>query len=313
MIVGRVTGIVGNRYRVDTPQGPIECALTNTLRREKWGANKPAAVGDEVEVEPGTGGEGALLKTLPRKTKLCRAKGASGQLEGVLVANADRVLAVFSARAPDPDFRALDRTIVMGEAGRMECGIAINKLDLAPAPPEIVAYRGLGYPVFETCAVTGRGIPELRAWLAGRTTALMGPSGVGKSSILNAIEPSWKLKTGGLSERIEEGRHTTTWVNMLPLPGGGWVVDTPGVESFGLWGVEAKDLSAFYPEMRALAGRCRFRDCAHEAEPGCAVKEEVEGRRISRRRYDGYVALLRELRAAATAEWEERQKKGRRP
>lgn len=304
MSTGRVVRIVANRYHVETPQGVVECALTNKVRRGKWGANKPAAVGDEVEFEAGQGSEGALLRTLPRRTKLCRAKGASGQLEGVLVANADRVLAVFAARAPEPDFGALDRALVMGEAGQMECGIAINKTDLA-APPDLAPYRAAGYRIFETCALTGRGIPELKDWLAGRTTVLMGPSGVGKSSLLNAIEPAWRLKTGGLSERIEEGRHTTTWVAMFPLPGGGHVVDTPGIEAFGLWGVDPAHLSAFFPELRPFEGVCRFRDCLHDSEPGCAAKAEAKAGRLSTRRLESYVALLRELKGKEAKAWEE--------
>ncbi|MBI2922922.1 MAG: ribosome small subunit-dependent GTPase A [Planctomycetes bacterium] len=301
MVTGRVVRIVANKFVVETPGGLVELSLTNKIRRSREGANKPAAVGDEVEFEPGTIGEGKLLRTLPRRTKLCRAKGATGQLEGVLVANADRLLAVFSSRAPDPDFRALDRALVMGESGRMECAIAINKIDLAPPPDVLQDYRRAGYRVFETCAITGKGLPEMRDWLAGRTTVLMGPSGVGKSSLLNAIEPSWNLKTGELSERIDEGKHTTTWVAMFALPGGGHVVDTPGIEVFGLWGVEIADLAAYFPEMREIAAGCKFGNCLHETEPGCAVKAEVQGGRIAGARYEGYLHILRELRGKASS------------
>ncbi|KAF0246940.1 MAG: ribosome bioproteinis [Planctomycetota bacterium] len=301
MVKGRVVRIVGNEFHVETASANLRCSLTNKVRRSREGANKPAAVGDEVEVEPGEAGEGTFLRTLPRKTKLCRAKGSQGRIEGVLVANAEQVLAVFSARSPDPDFRAVDRALVMGEAGRMKCAIAINKVDLAGPPPEVVAYRAAGYPVFETCAVTGKGLDEVRAWIAGTTTVLMGPSGVGKSSLLNAIDPEWKRKVGALSEKIEEGRHTTTWVEMLPLPGGGWIVDTPGIESFGLWGLEAAHLSEYYPEMRAFEGKCKYRDCRHDSEPGCAVKAEVESGAFSRRRWEGYQVLQRELAAAENA------------
>ncbi|MCC6738726.1 MAG: ribosome small subunit-dependent GTPase A [Planctomycetia bacterium] len=303
MVTGRVVRILAKEYHVETAAGLLRCALTNKVRRSRDGANKPAAVGDEVEVEAGTGGEGALLRTLPRKTKLCRAKGASGQLEGVLVANAEQVLAVFSARSPEPDFRAVDRALVMGEAGQMACAIAINKTDLAGPPPEVADYRAAGYPVFETCAVTGRGVDAVRDWLAGKTTVLMGPSGVGKSTLLNAINPEWNRKVGALSERIDEGRHTTTWVEMLPLAGGGWVVDTPGIESFGLWGVDSKDLAHFYPELRAHDGQCRYRDCRHDSEPGCAVKAAVEAGTISNRRWEGYRGLLTELKSGEGPEW----------
>lgn len=303
MVTGRVVRILAKEYHVETAAGLLRCVLTNKVRRSRDGANKPAAVGDEVEVEEGTGGEGALLRTLPRKTKLCRAKGASGQLEGVLVANAGQVLAVFSARSPDPDFRAVDRALVMGEAGQMACAIAINKVDLAGPPPEVIDFRTAGYPVFETCAVTGRGVDAVRDWLAGKTTVLMGPSGVGKSTLLNAIHPEWKRKVGALSEKIEEGRHTTTWVEMLPLDGGGWVVDTPGIESFGLWGVDSRDLAHFYPELRALDGQCRFRDCLHDSEPGCAVKAAVEAGTVSKRRWEGYRVLLGELKSGEGASW----------
>ncbi|MEK7468009.1 MAG: ribosome small subunit-dependent GTPase A [Planctomycetota bacterium] len=301
MVKGRVVRIVGNEFHVETETAMLRCSLTNKVRRSKDGANKPAAVGDEVEVEPGEAGEGTFLKTLPRKTKLCRAKGSQGRIEGVLVANAEQVLAVFSARSPDPDFRAVDRALVMGEAGRMKCAIAINKTDLAPPPPEVAAYRAAGYPVFETSAVAGKGLDEVRAWIAGTTTVLMGPSGVGKSSLLNAIDPEWKRKIGALSEKIEEGRHTTTWVEMLPLPGGGWIVDTPGIESFGLWGLESADLAAYYPEMRPFEGKCKYRDCRHDSEPGCAVKAGVEAGAISVKRWEGYLVLQREMAAVENA------------
>jgi len=302
MLTGRVVRIVGNLYHVENADGEWDITLTGKIRRARDGASKPAAVGDEVEFEPGSPGEGKLLRTLPRRTKLCRAGGSGGRIESVLVANADRVLAVFSSHNPDPDFRAVDRALVMGEAGKMECAIAINKVDLAPPPPEMEAYRAAGYPVFATSAAKGQGLADLRAWLHGKVTALMGPSGVGKSSLLNALEPSWELTTGELSLRIQEGRHTTTWVEMHRLSSGGYVVDTPGIENFGLWGIVAEDLPAYFPETRALQGKCRFRNCGHESEPGCALKAEVEAGRLTKRRYEGYLSILRELRESAPAE-----------
>jgi ribosome biogenesis GTPase len=292
MTTGVVVRIVGNLYHVKTGAGSVECSLTNTVRRGKREASKPAAVGDEVEIELGSAGTGVLVKALPRRTKLCRARGPKGERENVLVANAERLLAVFASRAPEPDWRMLDRALVMGEAGRMFSAVAINKTDLA-APPDMGAWEGAGYRVFRTCALTGAGLDDLREWLAGHSTVLMGPSGVGKSSLLNAIEPEWKRRTGELSERIEEGRHTTTWVEMLELSGGGWVVDTPGIENFGIWGVEAADLASYFPEMGGRA--CRFRDCRHHTEPGCGIKAGVEAREIGEQRYASYLGMLKEL------------------
>ena len=182
--------------------------------------------------------------------------------------------AVFSLHRPDPDVRLLDRLLAVAELHELPALIVMNKTDLVAGgevPEEIGAYADIGYPVLRTCAATGAGLPELEDRLRGRITVFTGPSGVGKTSILNAILPDLDLRVGAVGEKTGKGKHTTSAGLLIPLPGGGYLADTPGIQYFEPAGVEPSDLAHAFVEFRPLVEGCRFADCRHRAEPGCAV------------------------------------------
>lgn len=298
----RVEGTVlkrkGATLDVAVADGRIECTLSGKLRRDRQLSIAPAVVGDRVEVTVGEGGTGVIEKVLPRRTRLSRPDTQDPRREAVIVANADLLLVVQSVTNPDFDAHIIDRSLVMARMGGLEGGLCVNKWDLS-SPPDvertIEVYRSLGYRTLRTSARSGEGIPALRDLLAGRTTVLFGPSGVGKSSLLNALDPGLHLKVGELSEGTMEGKHTTTWAELIPLPGGGHVIDTPGIEVFGLWDVTEEDLLQCFPEFVERIGTCRFNDCYHDAEPGCRIREAV-GSGIDPGRYQSYLKMLRGLR-----------------
>jgi len=234
---------------------------------------------------------------MPRSSQFSRKAAGRKNLEQVMVANVDLVLAVFAAAKPTPHWSLLDRYLVSAEANRLPVIICITKLDLADTRPvfdELEPYRKIGYPVILTSSQNGQGIAELRSALVGKVSVLMGKSGVGKTSLLNAIQPGLGLKVSAVgSGECGKGRHTTTYLEMVALEGGGGVVDTPGMREFSPWEGEIQDLAECFPEMRAYLGCCQFRaNCSHQHEPGCAVRAAVGSGKIDPRRYESYLKLL---------------------
>jgi ribosome biogenesis GTPase len=215
----------------------------------------------------------------------------------------DQVVVVAAARSPDPVPQLIDRLLVLAEANRIPPSVVINKIDLDPAPALAERMRRAGYSVYRTSVKGGEGISELSAALAGRTTVVTGPSGAGKSSLLNAIEPGLRLRTAEVSERIRRGRHTTVSAVMIPLSVGGFLTDTPGFSEVGLWGIEPRDLAQCFPELRPLVDQCRYGDCRHMVEPGCAVRTAVDEGLVAGDRYESYRALLEEIEAMPR-DWE---------
>ena len=259
------------------------------------------AVGDDVRLDQAAaGGAWAIAEILPRRSKLARRAPGGGQGERIVAANIDQVLVMFGAAKPDPHPRMLDRFLVIAEGNDLHARIIINKIDLvgeASAHDRFADYERIGYTVHYTCVKNGVGLSALHDVLAGRRSVLTGPSGVGKSSLLNALYPGSDLRVGAISESVNKGRHTTVGALMLPLPDvdGGYVVDTPGLREVGLWSLPADELDQCFPEMRALRHECRFANCRHLTEPDCAVRNGVETGTISAQRYDSYVRLLEEL------------------
>ena len=263
----------------------------------------PVAVGDRVRYTDAGEGRGMILEILPRESKLSRPAPVPGArlFEQVIVANADLVLPVFSVANPTPKWGLLDRYLVSAEAADLPSQIVINKLDLAWKNPgldeEIEVYRRIGYPVLLVSAVTGEGIEELKQALQGKLSVMVGKSGVGKTSLLNAIQPGLgqRVRAVGKGE-IGKGRHTTTHLEMFALDFGGALVDTPGIREFGLWDIAAEDLAYLFPEMAEYVGLCKFGlSCRHDREPGCAVRKAVMSGAISPYRYQSYMRLREEL------------------
>lgn len=297
-----------DQYEVRANGQSIACALSTRLwkemNRHKSGDGM-IAVGDYVQFTHGANGAGTIIGVLPRQNRLARQSarpmpGAHAS-EQVIVANVDQVVPIFAAAEPAPRWNMLDRYLVTAESLDLPSLICITKLDLVQDPggvldaeiAQVVAeYRAIGYPVVLVSARSGEGLDALKEALENRTSVFLGKSGVGKTSLLNALQPGLGLRVNQVSQLTGKGKHTTTHMEMFPLETGGAIVDTPGVREFGLWDVDADDLALFFPEMRPLVGRCRFGlDCQHDEEPGCAVRKAVMAGQISPRRYQSYMRL----------------------
>ena len=253
-------------------------------------------IGDRVRVAL-AGDDATIEEVLPRKSTFLR-RGAHGRAAKVVAANLDRVVVVMAARDPDLSLGYVDRILAVCEANALPCSLVINKQDLPGAPdastPVRDLYRGIGYEVVLTSAETGLGLEQLRALALRGISAFVGPSGTGKSTLLNRLDPSLGLRIGELSRKTRTGRHTTVSSRLLPLSGSGLVADTPGFGDVGLWGVPAGRLDRCFPEIRVLGDGCRFRGCSHVHEPDCAVREGVDSGEVARSRYAHYQALLEE-------------------
>lgn len=261
-------------------------------------------VGDDVQLERESSADHwAIAEILPRRSQLARRTPGGGQGERVVAANVDQVVVMFAAAKPEPHPRMLDRFLVIAEGNDLPARIIINKIDLvgeSAAHARFDLYERAGYPVHYTAVKSGTGLEAARSMLAGRRSVLTGPSGVGKSSLLNALFPGANLRVGAISESVNKGQHTTVGALMLPLPGteGGYVIDTPGLREVGMWALSAEQLDRCFPEIRAVRDQCRFADCSHIVEPDCAVRAAVRDGAIAAERYDSYLKLLEELQAA---------------
>lgn len=264
---------IGGFYYVHTPNGLVECRARGILRKQ----GQTPLVGDRVELSGDGKGGWALARILPRKNQLIRPA----------VANLDQIVVVAAVCAPDPDLALLDKMLITAERYHISPILCLNKTDLQEGETLRRVYQGTGYPILEVSACTGAGIQELRDLLRDKVTAFAGNSGVGKSSLLNALFPSHSLETGEIS-RIERGRHTTRHTEVFALEEGGFVMDTPGFGSFAVPSMEPDELADCFPEFRSREGQCRFRGCSHVHEPDCAIRTALEQQQISQQRYEHY-------------------------
>ncbi|MFH1571161.1 MAG: ribosome small subunit-dependent GTPase A [Gemmatimonadota bacterium] len=291
----------GTESLVEGTDGLYRCQLRGRLKEGVRATSSPIAAGDWVEFCLTAPGRGVIEAVAPRRSVLSR--GASGQRswEQVLAANLDRFFIVVSAREPafNPGF--VDRALVMALRGEVTPVVCINKVDLDPERRCLEAvqlYSGLGYEVLQTSALTGEGTDALRQQFAGRASALVGQSGVGKSSLLNQIEPGLSLATQELMSRHDRGRHTTAVTQLHALSIGGYVADTPGIKQLRPWGLTRSNLVEHFVEMAPLATTCQFRNCSHLHEPGCAIRESVLSGRIAPLRYESFCRMARGIEKA---------------
>ncbi|MEA4812870.1 MAG: ribosome small subunit-dependent GTPase A [Anaerolineaceae bacterium] len=280
---------------VHTEQGVYNCRVRGKLRKGRASGDL-AAVGDRVLIEPQEDMTGSIAKILPRSSVLSRAlSGVSYAYQQVILANADQILIVFACQQPEPHLRMLDRFLVVAERAQIPAIIVVTKLDLtsqATAESIFGLYQDLGYPVIYTSSRTNEGIEKVKSYLPGKISSLAGPSGVGKTSLLQNILPNLQLQVGQVGAGAQgKGRHTTQVRQLYPLEGGGWLADTPGLRTLALWDITETELDAYYREIAPLVADCQFNDCTHSHEPGCAVRRAVEEGGIAQSRYDSYLRL----------------------
>jgi ribosome biogenesis GTPase len=302
-IPGLVIKAQSGFFAVRTEHGTFACQLRGRLKKNRLSTDL-AAVGDRVLILPSADGNASIEEVLPRSRCLSRrAVGAGGrgrsnrrEFEQVIVANPDQAVFIFACADPEPHLRMLDRFLVAAERAGIPSIVCANKIDLVdPVSAEALfgPYRKVGYPVLFVSAKTGAGMESLRALLRGKISVLSGPSGVGKSSLLNAIQPGLGLAVGTVSHSHQKGLHTTVVPELIELAEGGYVADTPGLRAIAFWDINPEELDAYFPEIRPLVDQCAFGDCTHENTPGCAVERAVREGKVSPQRYDSYLRLRR--------------------
>ena len=289
-----VVRATGSWYDVLHDGETVRCRIRGRLRLKGVRSTNPVVVGDEVACEADEGGDYVIADILPRRNYVIRRASNLSKESHIIAANVDQALLMASLRSPETPTEFVDRFLVTCEAYKVPVTILLSKLDLqdAEAVAEVRAvYEGAGYRVLEVSVREGRGVEEVRELLAGRTTLVSGNSGVGKSTLIQAIDPSLDIRTGEISESHHKGRHTTTFSTMYPLAGGGAVIDTPGIKGFGLIDIDEAELWHYFPEMMRVAPACRFYNCTHTHEPGCAVTEAVKAGEIAWPRYESYLKI----------------------
>ncbi|HEV8600591.1 MAG TPA: ribosome small subunit-dependent GTPase A [Gemmatimonadales bacterium] len=297
---GLVLAREGGRFRIATERGEVAAVLRGKARRDAYDR---VVVGDRVTLDDG-GERGiyGITGVEPRRNLLER-RTPLGRGNRPVAANLDRVFVVTAVADPAPVPQLIDRLCAIAEANEIPVAIVLNKIDLDPGTALAERYLRAGYAVHRISAKSSLGLEPLFAELRGKESLLTGASGVGKSTLLNRLQPGLALRTREISERIRRGKNTTVAAVLVPLDGGGWLVDTPGFSEVGLWGIEPRELARCFPELREPLERCKFADCWHRAEPGCAVREAVARGSIHPERYASYLALLHELQDAPK-EWE---------
>lgn len=296
---GLVTKSTGSWYQVLTNDGQkYDCRIKGIFRTKGITTTNPIAVGDRVdfEMEPEQG-TAVITKLHPRKNYIIRKSVNLSKQAQIIAANLDQALLIVTLASPRTSLGFIDRFLVTAEAYDVPAALVFNKLDLfSDEGLEILAdykaiYENIGYPCYEVSALNGTNVDQVSAIIKGKMTLFSGHSGVGKSSLINALVPELQLRTTQISEWHDKGVHTTTFAEMFELPQGGYIIDTPGIRELGVIDIEKNELSHFFPEMRALLNQCRFNSCRHINEPGCAVIKAVEEGEIELSRYESYLSI----------------------
>ncbi|MBO5697592.1 MAG: ribosome small subunit-dependent GTPase A [Alistipes sp.] len=297
-IEGIVTSATGSWYEVATEEGTLNCRIRGRLRLKGVRSTNPVVVGDRVVVEP-DGDSSVIVEIVPRRNYVIRRASNLSKESHIIAANIDHALLIVTLHSPTTPKEFVDRFLVTCEAYKVPVSIVLGKADTlteeweAEAEEFTAIYEDAGYEVLRLSSTTGEGVEHIRAMLRGRTTLVAGNSGVGKSTLVGSIDPTLDIRTGEISDSHQQGKHTTTFSTMYPLEGG-YIIDTPGIKGFGLIDIDDKELCRYFPEMMRLAPECRFYNCTHTHEPGCAVTEAVKEGRVAWSRYESYLKILDE-------------------
>lgn len=300
---GTVIRNTGAWYEVrpdDSAEAPVKCKVKGNFRIKGLRTTSPVAVGDRVSVDILPGDTGFITAIEPRRNYIIRRASNLSKESHILAANVDLALLVATLREPATPTTFIDRFLATAEAYGVPAALVLNKRDMWDADDSELAaaisylYSGIGYPALSVSARTGEGLDDLRALIKGKTVLFAGNSGVGKSSLINALIPGLDLRTGAVSSLHHTGMHTTTFSEMYDLPGGGEVIDIPGVKGFGTIDFDAAQVSHYFPEIFEAGRECRYADCSHTHEPGCAVRAALDECRIAQSRYTSYLSILEE-------------------
>lgn len=296
---GLVTKSTGSWYQVQIPEGGVyQSRIQGKFRTKNSRSTNPVAVGDWVEIQPEPGLDTAVITEIyERKNHLIRKSVNLSRHAQVIAANVDQAFLVVTLASPPTSLGFIDRFLVTAEAYGIPAHLVFNKLDLfSKEGLEILAeyqriYEDIGCPCHQISALEGLNIAELEKLLKDKTTLISGHSGVGKTTLINRLCPGRNLRTGTISGWSDKGKHTTTFAEMIPLQLGGYLIDTPGIQEFGIIDIEKNELGHYFPEMRALLNQCKFHNCHHINEPNCVVREAVEEGKISESRYESYLSI----------------------
>ncbi len=288
----------GSWYEVTTAEGVLRCRIRGRLRLKGVRSTNPVVVGDRVIVEP-DGESSAIVEIVPRRNYVIRRASNLSKESHIIAANIDQALLLVTLHSPSTPKEFVDRFLVTCEAYKVPVTIVLGKADTLKGEfsEEAAAFEAIyvdaGYRVVRLSSLTGEGVEQIRSMLHGRTTLVAGNSGVGKSTLVGSIDPTLELRTGEISDSHHKGKHTTTFSTMYPIEEG-YIIDTPGIKGFGLIDIDERELCRYFPEMMRLAPDCRFYNCTHTHEPGCAVQEAVKEGRVAWSRYESYLKILDE-------------------
>jgi len=296
---GLVIKNTGSWYAVRTDDNRlIDCKIKGNFRLKEIKSTNPVVIGDRVELEINTEGTAFIKSIAPRRNYMIRRATNLSKQSHILAANIDLAMLVVTVNYPVTTTVFIDRLLATAEAYQIPALLVFNKIDRLDEEEKeylqglIHLYTTIGYPCSTVCALTGEGVEELKQYLVKKVTLLSGHSGVGKSTLINRILPDINLKTAGISEYHKKGMHTTTFSEMIPLPDGGYLIDTPGIKGFGAFDMEGVEIADYFPEIFKFSAGCKFHNCTHQHEPGCAVLKAIEKNYISESRYKSYLNML---------------------